>query len=158
MCSTKLFHGVVQSAQILLGYRLRLQLAALCVLFALLFSDSWAECGYLFVVMGPAWSRYLSCVMCLWLAFPFIKDSLREQSCAGQNVWYGLNLMYICRGVAHCLLWDFDLQTLAGVPLLNPCEPEFLLGCGADFALQAETPFLLAKNSFWIPLMMIRDK
>jgi hypothetical protein len=123
----------------------------LCSVLQLFMLDGWAGCGYQFTVVGLAW--YLSCVLWLWLAFPFFKGFLQEKFFGQSNIWIKMFLIYIAWIALFFSLWNFDIQTLAGVPALR--LGEFLLGCGSACALRVETPRILTKNRFWIPFVMI---
>ena len=117
----------------------------LCSALQLFMLDGWAGCGGYFTLLGIAW--YLSCVIWLWLAFPFIKDSIVQS--ASTCLWWKMLFIYIAWCLMFTLLLDYDAQTLAGVPILR--LGEFLLGCGAALALHGETVWWLAGNRFWLP-------
>ncbi len=123
-----------------------------CWVLQLFLLDGWAGCGWYFVGLGVSW--YFSCVIWMWIAFPFIKDTLVSHVFAGRYLWMKMVVIYHMWGLAFMLLWDYDIQTLSGVPVLR--LGDFLLGCGAAVALQqAETPWFLTGNRFWFPFLAI---
>ena len=113
--------------------------------------DGWVGCGASFSMHGTAW--YLSCIMWLWLVFPFIKDIVVDRVFGQQWVWCKMLAINITWALLFLSLWAYDLQTLAGVPVLR--LGEFLLGCGAALALHHESLKCLAGNRFWAPFVCV---
>lgn len=121
----------------------------LCSALQLVMLDGWAGCGAAFTVLCVAW--YLSCIIWLWLVFPFFKDFIVDYVYAGQRIWLKMGLISLLWSALMLALRGYDVQTLAGVPVLR--LGEFLVGCGAALAMQHETPACLAGNLFWFPFI-----
>ena len=125
----------------------------LCTFLQLGMMDVWFACGSMKPVFGVTW--FLSCLMWLWLAFPFCKDRIRDSMLAyNGHIWTKLLLMNLAWAGAFYLLWGYAIYTLAGFPLLR--LGEFLIGCGAACALGDEhkIPFFLANGRYWYPALM----
>ena len=56
-----------------------------CPALQLIMLDGWAGCGWLFQLHGTAW--FLSCIIWLWLAFPFVRDCIVERLFGQQWLW-----------------------------------------------------------------------
>jgi peptidoglycan/LPS O-acetylase OafA/YrhL len=122
----------------------------LCPVLQLGMLDGWAGCGWLFPLDGTAW--YMSCIMWLWYAFPFVKDFITDRVFGQNCLWRKMLAINLVWALMFMLLWAYDLQTLAGVPFLR--LGEFLLGCGAAIALKHTSP-CLAGNWFWGPFILV---
>ena len=94
--------------------------------------DCWAGCSAKFTSNGVTW--YLSCLVWLWLAFPFIKGGLVKLF--QRNIWIKLAAINVIWGIVFYLLWEYDLYTVSPVPVLR--AGEFIIGCGAACALRSE--------------------
>jgi peptidoglycan/LPS O-acetylase OafA/YrhL len=123
----------------------------LCPILQVFMLDGWAGCGWFFPLSGIAW--FMSCIMWLWLAFPFVKDSIVDRLFGQQCPWRKMLAINLVWALLFVFLWGFDLQTLAGVPILR-CG-EFLIGCGAALALHRDSPKCLAGNRFWLPFFCV---
>jgi hypothetical protein len=124
----------------------------LCTALQLVMMDCWAGCGWHFTILGLGW--YLSCAVWLWLAFPFIKNILVELFKQQGNIWVKMAVINTIWGGAFYLLWDYDIYTLSGVPLLR--MGEFIIGCGAAYALKSEEmPTFISKGWHWILFLLI---
>ena len=123
----------------------------LCNLLQLAMLDSWVGCGIYFITISPAW--FLSCVIWMWLVFPFLKDFLVEWVFTGNYVWWMIGLIYQLWSLPFLFLWQFDMAAVAEMPVLR--LGEFLIGCGAVCALRLETPGFLKCNRFWLPFIAV---
>jgi hypothetical protein len=122
----------------------------LCTIIQLGMLDSWLGCGVR-TVMGISW--YLSCVIWLWVAFPFMKDKIADFFFIGENIWIKMGIINVVWGFAFYVLWGFDIYTLSVMPLLR--LGEFLIGCGAACALRFGEPYLLINGRYWILLLSV---
>jgi hypothetical protein len=114
------------------------------------FLDAWAGCGFHFPVLGVAW--FVSCTVWLWLAFPFFRDFLVERV-FHKRVWAKMVVIYLLWVVASLLLWDYDLYTVAPLPLLR--VGEFLIGCGTACALHVEPPWVLDNGRYLLFVCLV---
>ena len=122
----------------------------MCTFLQLFMLDAWVGCGCRNTVLGVSW--FLSCLMWLWLIFPFIKDYLLRFYAYRGFVWLKIAAINLVFGFAFYLFWDYSIYTIAGLPLLR--IGEFIIGCGAACALKAPEPVLLANMRFCIPCVL----
>jgi peptidoglycan/LPS O-acetylase OafA/YrhL len=112
--------------------------------------DCWAGCSGRFTSNGMTW--FLSCLVWLWLAFPFIKGGLVKLF--QHNIWIKLAAINVIWGMAFYLLWEYDIYTLCSLPVLR--LGEFIIGCGAACALRSEEGLALhSKGRHWIIVISI---
>jgi hypothetical protein len=123
----------------------------LCSALQLFFLDAWAGCGFHFPVLGVAW--FISCTVWLWLAFPFFRDFLLERVFDGERTWGKIVVINLIWLVASILFWDYDLYTVAPLPILR--AGEFIIGCGTACAVHAEPPWILAKGRYMLPVGLV---
>jgi hypothetical protein len=111
----------------------------LCHILQLGMLDSWAGCGWRFIVNGPAW--FLSSIAWFWMAFPLGKDAM-VRFLDGRKIWHwmvGCSIAWSCLSLA---LSPFDIYTVSGFPPLR--AGEFIIGCGTALALKQPTPRILS--------------
>jgi hypothetical protein len=114
--------------------------------------ESWLGCGCSKSVMGVTW--FLSCLMWLWIAFPFCKDMLvRVLSHGGSSIWAKLLVINLVWAGLFYFLWGYAIYTLAGFPPLR--VGEFVMGCGVACAVNGNQPVprLLAHGRYWYPVL-----
>jgi peptidoglycan/LPS O-acetylase OafA/YrhL len=120
----------------------------MCPAIQLVMLDSWFGCGWRYIFIGPSW--FISSVFWLWMAFPFAKDYIALYLFGHRFVWTMMSAIYLAWVLLFYLLWDYDMYTLAPMPILR--AGEFLIGCGAALALKSEkVPMLVDRKYFWIP-------
>lgn len=123
----------------------------LCTCLQFIGMDGWFGCGWKFPPFGLAW--YLTCLVWLWLLFPFMKAYLSRLFLESSFVWCKMIAIYFAWMAIFFMLWGYDMYTLAGVPVLR--LGEFVLGCASACSLHVETPWILQKNRFWLPFILI---
>lgn len=121
----------------------------ICPWLQLVMLDSWSGCGYLFGANGLSW--YLSCVLWMWMAFPFLKDRLVTFFDNGDTCWGRIAMINLFFSSVPVLLWGFDIYTLCPFPPIR--IGEFIMGCGVSHALTSNHPIpvMLSPRFFWIP-------
>jgi hypothetical protein len=126
----------------------------LCTFMQLGMLDSWLGCGCSQPVLGVTW--FLSCLMWLWIAFPFSKDTLvhllSHDSC---SIWAKLLVINLVWAGLFYLLWGYAIYTLAEFPPLR--FGEFLMGCGVACAIHRNQPVpkWLAHGRYWYLALFI---
>jgi hypothetical protein len=122
-----------------------------CPIAQLFFLDSWIGCGNSFIFVGVSW--FLSCILWIWMFFPFTKDIIKKHVFKQNYIWITtlvINLLWAC---AFYTLWDYDIFTLSPMPILR--YGEFLIGCGAALALKEESSPIWNQGLFWVPFLIV---
>ena len=122
-----------------------------CTFIQLGMLDVWAGCGFANTVLGVSW--YLSCLVWLWIFFPFAKNALDNLFLKDEYIWTKMSIINAAWAFAFYIMWQHDIYTIIGFPPLR--LGEFIIGCGASCALKKETPFFLAGHRFWFPFFII---
>lgn len=118
-----------------------------CPALQLLMLDCWFGCGYNFIFIGVSW--FISCIIWLWVLFPFIKEFLVRQLFKQNFIWSSIIIINCIWAYVFYLLWDYDIYTLSPTPILR--VGEFLTGCGTALSLKQDPlPTWISKAMPWI--------
>jgi hypothetical protein len=86
----------------------------------------------------------------MWMMFPFAKDCIKDYLFGHNYIWTMMATINVAWGLVFYLLWNYDMYTVAPMPLLR--LGEFLIGCGAAVALRTNAdPVFLGRRYYWVP-------
>ncbi len=125
----------------------------ICRMLQVFFMDSWFGCGHAFILPPSIW--FVSCVIWIWILFPFIKDCIVNTLYGNsQHIWTKILAINIIWGSIFYCMWDYKAYTISSLPAFR--LGEFLIGCGSALGLKENAePFWRAGKRFWFPAIAV---